>query len=401
MFADDLMFYCHGDIQSLYIITKLITTFSELSGLFPNLSKSLLFIANVPEDTQQLMINLCGSEFGNLPIRYLGMPLSSMRHNVNDCRILVERVTVRITCWTARFLSYTGVNLRTSGAQVAWWNVCKPKDFGGVGIPQLAALNRISMLRHIRNLFKDRDQSIWFEWAHKNLIKNRSPLDTRIDHNLIAYSQWEDWAKVQCFIRHDQWRIPRLFREIIPFIGTTKQLPMLIAGSHDSVTWILSSIGSFHLATTYKALISSSPSILWHSSIWFSNHIPRYSFIARVTFSHNLKTRDSPALAKKIAPNYCSLCLAAAESHHLFFKCIKAPDGYVYKLCLTIFVYFIWRERNRRNAMNPVASTASIIKLIYTNVRNRLMSCKLRDSKAARTIAAAWSLPSSVFGEGQ
>ncbi|XP_059627920.1 uncharacterized protein LOC132270737 [Cornus florida] len=169
-----------------------------------------------------------------------------------------------------------------------------------------------------------------------------------------------------------------------------------------------------------------------------SNHIPRYSFITWVARTHKLQTRDSPALAKKIVPNYCSLCLADAESHqHLFFKCsfasevwmffqhlcgiyvgdsnlyditnwivsrwrdgTKAPDAYVYKLCLTTTVYFIWKERNRRHAMNQVASAASVTKLIYNDVRNRLLSCKLRDLKAARSIAAAWSLPSSVFGEG-
>ncbi|XP_059639251.1 uncharacterized protein LOC132281568 [Cornus florida] len=405
----------------------------ELSGLFPNLSKSLLFTASVPEDIQQLMTNLCGFEVGNLPIRYLGrlQLIKSILVNMIgfwcSLTILPKMVINQLNTVLRNFL-WTGVELKASRAQVAWWNVCSWNW---------------KMLLHLRDLARPfikhvvgdgKDVSIWHDyWLPLG------PLDTRVDHNLIACSQWEDWAKVQCFIRHEQWRIPTLFKEIIPSIGTTEQLPILNAGSHDSVTWTFSLTGSFHLATTYRALISLSPTILWHSVIWFSNHIPRYSFIAWVALTHKLKTRDSPALAKKIVPNYCSLCLADAKSHqHLYFKCsfasevwmlfqnlcgiyvgdsnlyditnwivsmwkngTKAPDAYVYKLCLTTTVYFIWNERNRRHAMNQVASVASVTKLIYTDVRIRLMSCKLRDSKAARSIAAAWSLPSSVFCEGQ
>ncbi|XP_059638949.1 uncharacterized protein LOC132281241 [Cornus florida] len=230
-----------------------------------------------------------------------------------------------------------------------------------------------------------KDVSLWHDYWLPS-----GPLNTRIDHSIIACSQWDNGAKVQCPIRHDQWRIPCLFKELVPTIGTTEHLPVLRNRSHGSVIWTLSSTGSFHLATAYCALISPSPSIPWHFVIWFSNHIPRFSFIAWVALSHRLKTRDSLALAKKIVPNYCSLCLAAAESHqHLFFKCrfaseiwmffqhlcgiyvrdfnlyditnwsasmwkdgTKAPEAYVYKLCLTTSVYFIWSERNRRHATN-------------------------------------------------
>lgn len=45
---------------------------------------------------------------GELPFRYLGVPLSSKRLSVTQCEPLIDKMLNRITSWTTRFSSYAG-----------------------------------------------------------------------------------------------------------------------------------------------------------------------------------------------------------------------------------------------------------------------------------------------------
>ena len=45
---------------------------------------------------------------GQLPVRYLGLPLLTKRMTVNDYMPLVEKIRKRMSSWTGRFLSHAG-----------------------------------------------------------------------------------------------------------------------------------------------------------------------------------------------------------------------------------------------------------------------------------------------------
>lgn len=49
-----------------------------------------------------------GLKLGQLPVRYLGVPLISQKLRDVDCKCLIEKITARISSWTARYLSYAG-----------------------------------------------------------------------------------------------------------------------------------------------------------------------------------------------------------------------------------------------------------------------------------------------------
>lgn len=72
-----------------------------------NQEKSNIFIAGVDEITKQSNIRQTGFTLGTLPIRYLGLPLTSRKWNKMDCKQLVDKITNRITAYT-RQLSYAG-----------------------------------------------------------------------------------------------------------------------------------------------------------------------------------------------------------------------------------------------------------------------------------------------------
>ncbi|XP_057523904.1 uncharacterized protein LOC130803721 [Amaranthus tricolor] len=106
-FADDLMMFCKGNLQSISILIKTIDYFSSCSGLKANNSKSGIYLARVSNDFRDQVEKIIHYNFESLPIKYLGMPLKSRRYSVTYYEYLVDKMTARIKVWYAKNLSYT------------------------------------------------------------------------------------------------------------------------------------------------------------------------------------------------------------------------------------------------------------------------------------------------------
>ncbi|TYK28312.1 uncharacterized protein E5676_scaffold600G001370 [Cucumis melo var. makuwa] len=74
-FADDLMIFCVADDPSLSFIRESLQKFGELLGLFANLRKSSIFVAGGSNEAASHLAASMGFVLGNLPVRYLGLPL--------------------------------------------------------------------------------------------------------------------------------------------------------------------------------------------------------------------------------------------------------------------------------------------------------------------------------------
>lgn len=150
---------------------------------------------------------------GTLPVRYLGLPLMTQSMRRQDYQPLVEKIRCKINTWTSRFLSYAGrlqliqavimsiVNfwfaafrlpskcmkeveqlcadflwsgpiLKSTGAKVAWCEVCKQKHEGGLGIRALKEVNLVCGLKLIWRLLNGK--SLWSKWIKENLMKKKS-----------------------------------------------------------------------------------------------------------------------------------------------------------------------------------------------------------------------------------
>ncbi|WMV10561.1 hypothetical protein MTR67_003946, partial [Solanum verrucosum] len=81
---------------------------SKASGLQANTDKSSIYIAGVSDQTKQDIVEVLGFNVGTLPFRYLGVPLSSKKLIVVAYLPLIEKITSKITCWSAKLLSYAG-----------------------------------------------------------------------------------------------------------------------------------------------------------------------------------------------------------------------------------------------------------------------------------------------------
>ena len=214
-FADDLTLLFHGDVQSAALMKLTLSQFYDFTGLQANPTKSCLFLAGLEDDVAESICQILQFPKGSLPMKYLGVPLITSRLKKVHCDDLVNRISSRILSWTSKFLSYAGrIQLIQSvlngifnywsgmfilpkyilkqveclmrrflwtggiekghGAKVAWAKVCMPKKEGGLGFKNLTQMNCILNLKHIWALFAKDNASLWSQWIHVYMLKNRS-----------------------------------------------------------------------------------------------------------------------------------------------------------------------------------------------------------------------------------
>lgn len=80
-FADDLLLFYRGEVSSVKHLFNQFQEFSKASGLIANLSKSSVYCGGVTNEIQEAILAVLGFS-GVLPIRYLGVPLSTKRVSV-------------------------------------------------------------------------------------------------------------------------------------------------------------------------------------------------------------------------------------------------------------------------------------------------------------------------------
>jgi hypothetical protein len=166
-----------ADARQLFFLKALLRSFSDLTGLKVNYSKSQIFPINVSQDRMGILCNTLGCKIGSFPFTYLGLPMGTTKPLVENYTPLMDRIKRRLTA-CASLLSYSGrlemVNLvltltatyamcslklpkgvidnidkarkqclwrgtdmtKKGGNLAAWLLVTKPKDKGGVRIHQ-------------------------------------------------------------------------------------------------------------------------------------------------------------------------------------------------------------------------------------------------------------------------
>ncbi|GJX31732.1 putative RNA-directed DNA polymerase, eukaryota, reverse transcriptase zinc-binding domain protein [Tanacetum coccineum] len=230
-FADDLFLFAHGDVESARVIMDSLQEFKDASGLTPSLPKSTAYFCNVLNYVKIGILNILPFEEGNLPVKYLGVPLVPSRLVYRDCAELMERVKRRICDWKNKFLSFAGRaqlvrsvlssmhlywasvfilpsslileleqlmrgflwcqgEMKRGKAKVAWEVVCLPKKEGGLGIRRLDIFNKALVSSHIWSLLSGKE-SLWVKWIHVYKLNGRSFWDIPIRGNM----SW-GWRKI-------------------------------------------------------------------------------------------------------------------------------------------------------------------------------------------------------------
>ncbi|XP_010462974.1 PREDICTED: uncharacterized protein LOC104743614 [Camelina sativa] len=145
-FADDLMVLYDGKVRSIEGIVEVFTQFSKMSGLSISMEKSTLYVVgNVPP------LDTADSHF------LLGLS--------REC-------ITEINSLCSAFL-WSGTELNSRKAKVAWEEVFKPRTEGGLGLRSLQEANTVCCLKLIWRLVSN-GESLWVQWAHTNLLKGAS-----------------------------------------------------------------------------------------------------------------------------------------------------------------------------------------------------------------------------------
>ncbi|KAK4381248.1 hypothetical protein Sango_2986300 [Sesamum angolense] len=210
-FADDVLLFCKADIPSIKLLTETLSEFATFSGLKVNPAKSQIIFSRAVQQQRQQLLDCVGFQEGSLPIKYLGIPLTSSRLTLADCRPLIDKVDTRLAGWNHQNLSYAGRlqliksvlstlhtywasvfilpkgvlkmlerKMRTflwqgpSGGRqekVAWDQICKPKAEGGLGMRSLITMNQAPILKQMWRILQNDGSSIWVNWIHRYRLR--------------------------------------------------------------------------------------------------------------------------------------------------------------------------------------------------------------------------------------
>ncbi|GJU32844.1 reverse transcriptase zinc-binding domain-containing protein, partial [Tanacetum coccineum] len=170
------------------------------------------------------------------------------------------------------------------------------------------------------------------------------------------------------------------------------------------------------------------PKVPWWKLVWYSQCIPKQSFILWLAIQDRLTTQDKLRRWGNQAVNRCCLCLNDLEDlKHLFFQCpfskavwrkvltmteikvfeyewkeviqtlIQAGTGnsinsVVRRLIFAASVYNIWVERNRRIFQDKKMTDDEVFKRIIGVVKSKLTGLTVRNSSAVQKMEDKWKI---------
>ena len=210
-FADDIVVFTDGTPGSLQGTLQVFDKFAVMSGLRINISKSTVFVAGRGKQALEDAAAAVGLSISNLPIKYLGLPLSTKIITRSDYEPLITKIRSRFLSWTSKALSYarclqliksviasitnfwcaafclpqngieeiesmcsaflwSGSPNITSKAKICWEEVCSPYDEGGLGIRRVSEVCVVFQLKLIWRLFAQ-SSSLWVKWVRRFLLR--------------------------------------------------------------------------------------------------------------------------------------------------------------------------------------------------------------------------------------
>ncbi|KAL0329413.1 UNVERIFIED_CONTAM: Retrovirus-related Pol polyprotein from type-1 retrotransposable element R2 [Sesamum radiatum] len=139
-FADDVLLFCKADLPSIQVIKDSLQEFAALSGLQVNPNKS------------QIILSRAGQQ-GSTGRGY---------------------------------------------AKVAWEQVCRQKEEGGLGFRNILVMNQALMLKHLWKLIQNDRNSIWADWIIKHRLHKKTLWTF---HGSIGSWGWKKMIKLRPFFQ--------------------------------------------------------------------------------------------------------------------------------------------------------------------------------------------------------
>ncbi|XP_013630775.1 PREDICTED: uncharacterized protein LOC106336482 [Brassica oleracea var. oleracea] len=210
-FADDLLIFIDGSINSVQQVLQVLKEFEMRYGLAVSMQKTCFYASGMTGVETDLIQASTGMSLGSLPFRYLGVPLNSNKLSLVNCEPLIHQIKTRFSCWSVKSLSFSwrllfiktviagittfwcsafvlpkacinrinslcsiflwkGAIEGHNSARVSWETVVLTKRQGGLGVKDLLTWNRACTLRLLWLLFF-RPESVWVQWFKEVILK--------------------------------------------------------------------------------------------------------------------------------------------------------------------------------------------------------------------------------------
>ncbi|GKB12253.1 hypothetical protein Tco_0846176, partial [Tanacetum coccineum] len=366
--------------------------------------------------------------------------ISSMQVYWASMFILPVSIANEIEKLMRDFLWNFGV-FKKGKSKVNWNSVCKPKVEGGLGIKSLETWNIALMSKHVWNIITQKE-SLWVRWVNTYRLKGRSfwdiperdgacwawkkllkyrgifrkhifhkigdgrntslwfdkwhticPLSDFISKRRIATSGLSLNCKVADIIRNGMWCWPNelAYRfDALPVIPP----PCIVVGKQDKVCW-RSDNGKFldfSVLNVWEDIREKSNLVPWSKLVWFSQCIPRHSFMLWLAIL-GIWCELKSMVRLDYAPN---------SWHDIVEYILKRPINnsiwsILQRLVLGATVYMVWQERNFRTFQDRHRSLEELCNLIKDMVRLRIMGLNLKASSQVFVAADIWKFQVNVI----
>jgi hypothetical protein len=178
LYADDVAIFLSPIVLDLVMIKEILELFSRATGLATDLNKSKAFLIRCAEVQLDLITYSLGCGCADIPCTYLGVPLSPWCLPKSAMQSFVDKVARRLPPWKGRMLNrsgrlilarstlcaipvyismatriatwaiqvieklvhgflWCGSEVAVGGCAIAWINAACPREYGGLGIPNL------------------------------------------------------------------------------------------------------------------------------------------------------------------------------------------------------------------------------------------------------------------------
>lgn len=102
-YADDTIFFIQDCLEGARNLKFIICLFEHMSGLNINFHNSEIYCLGEAKEIEELYDDIFTCPIGNLPIKYIGVPIDNKKLNKNLWCSMEEKMEKRLASWQGRF----------------------------------------------------------------------------------------------------------------------------------------------------------------------------------------------------------------------------------------------------------------------------------------------------------
>jgi hypothetical protein len=198
-YADDTLLFLKNNLDNVVNLKWILSCIEQMSGMRINFHKCDLIAINVEEEEAQIIAQSLCCRLGEFPMKYLGVPLHYKKLRKEDLQPVIDKILKKAGGWRGRLLNHAAKlellrsvlasiplyllsvikfpkwALALINSQMAhclwdnyeghhkyhlakWGLVAQKKEYGGLGVPDLAELNMCLLASWIKRYQLDNDK---------------------------------------------------------------------------------------------------------------------------------------------------------------------------------------------------------------------------------------------------